>query len=237
MTGKISEDADVAVTDSLKFAAAFSGQNYGPLASSIAAYIADKTLTLIGKTINAANNSISNLATSMFAAGVIDTDGTLAANSDSKLATQKAVKTYAGRVSHSFSAHKNGTDQTGIASATFTKLTLTTEAYDTGGYYDAANSKLTPPAGLVSLAVRAVFSGGVVGGSKYYVMIYKNGTRFKDGILESPTGADVGPVVSISDQCNGTDYYEAYVFGEGAGNKTVGGGTTQSYFTGMIFPS
>jgi hypothetical protein len=37
---------------------------------------------------------VQSIATTHFAAGVIDTDGTLAANSDLKLATQKAVKTY-----------------------------------------------------------------------------------------------------------------------------------------------
>lgn len=46
------------------------------------------------KTFDAAGvgNSISNLATTNFAAGVIDTDTALSANSDLKIATQKAVK-------------------------------------------------------------------------------------------------------------------------------------------------
>lgn len=51
--------------------------------------------TLINKIIDAASNTISNLATSMFAANVIDTDTALAANSDTRLASQKAVKAYA----------------------------------------------------------------------------------------------------------------------------------------------
>lgn len=55
----------------------------------------DTSDTLTNKTINAANNTVSDLATSMFAANVVDTDGTLAANSDTRLASQKAVKTYA----------------------------------------------------------------------------------------------------------------------------------------------
>lgn len=50
--------------------------------------------TLTNKVINAVSNTISNLATSMFAANVVDTDTTLAANSDTRLATQKAVKAY-----------------------------------------------------------------------------------------------------------------------------------------------
>jgi hypothetical protein len=54
------------------------------------------TNTFTNKTIdaNGTGNSISNLETADFAANVVDTDGTLAANSDTRLASQKAVKTY-----------------------------------------------------------------------------------------------------------------------------------------------
>lgn len=50
--------------------------------------------TITNKIINATSNTISNLTVAMFAAGVIDTDTTLTANSDTKIATQKAVKAY-----------------------------------------------------------------------------------------------------------------------------------------------
>jgi hypothetical protein len=51
--------------------------------------------TLTNKTINASANAISNLTTTMFASNVVDTDGTLAANSDSRISSQKAIKSYA----------------------------------------------------------------------------------------------------------------------------------------------
>ncbi|MEI7662595.1 MAG: hypothetical protein WCK34_10365 [Bacteroidota bacterium] len=50
--------------------------------------------TLTNKSIDADANTITNIETMDFKAGVIDTDGTLTANSDTKLATQKATKTY-----------------------------------------------------------------------------------------------------------------------------------------------
>ena len=49
---------------------------------------------LTNKTINFSLNTITNIATSMFAANVVDTDTTLAANSDTRLASQKATKAY-----------------------------------------------------------------------------------------------------------------------------------------------
>ena len=52
------------------------------------------TQTLTNKTIDADQNTITNIETADFKAGVIDTDGTLTANSDTRLATQKATKTY-----------------------------------------------------------------------------------------------------------------------------------------------
>lgn len=54
------------------------------------------TNTFTNKTFDAAGtgNALSNIATSMFASNVVDTDGTLAANSDTRLASQKAVVTY-----------------------------------------------------------------------------------------------------------------------------------------------
>lgn len=61
----------------------------------------DFAQTLTNKSIDASANTLSNLATSMFASGVVDTDGTLAANSDTRIASQKAIKTYIGSSSAS----------------------------------------------------------------------------------------------------------------------------------------
>lgn len=54
-----------------------------------------KTVTTPGS-LDASVTPITNITTAMFAANVIDTDGTLAANSDTRIASQKAVKTYVG---------------------------------------------------------------------------------------------------------------------------------------------
>jgi hypothetical protein len=49
---------------------------------------------LTNKTVDGSSNTISNLTTAMFATNVVDTDGTFAANSDTRLPSQKAAKTY-----------------------------------------------------------------------------------------------------------------------------------------------
>lgn len=102
MTGKISDDAAAdptfAVADDTHFAAEAGLVNKGPSGLAIATYVFAKIGTLTSKTINAASNTITNLTTAMFAANVVDTDGTLAANSDTRIASQKAVKTYADQL-------------------------------------------------------------------------------------------------------------------------------------------
>jgi hypothetical protein len=54
--------------------------------------------TITNKTIDASNNTVSNLTTAMFAANVVDNDGALAANSSTRVPTQAAVKAYADQV-------------------------------------------------------------------------------------------------------------------------------------------
>lgn len=96
------------------------------------------TDTLTNKTFNAAGtgNSLSNVALSMFAANVADTDGTLAANSDTRVATQKAVKTYADAIAAGNGVITTVTTPVTIAVATdVTILTATVTANTLGTGY------------------------------------------------------------------------------------------------------
>lgn len=95
MAGHIWDDPDKAVDGTEKVAAQTATDDFGILISSIASYFATVAKTLTNKTIDAASNVISGLTTSSFAANVIDTDVALTANSDTRIASQKAVKAYA----------------------------------------------------------------------------------------------------------------------------------------------
>lgn len=65
-------------------------------------------VTFTNKTIDAASNTINNLTVSNFAANVIDTDISMAANSDSRIASQKAVKAYISSIAANLSAAPKG---------------------------------------------------------------------------------------------------------------------------------
>ena len=125
-----------------------------------------------------------------------------------------------------FSAYMSA-DQTGIADATYTKLSMNAEVYDTDSAYDTSLYRFTVPAGKggkyqfgISLYIQ---SGATVAYST--VGLYKNGTR----IFETEEGVDniiyrdlfaTLPLVA-------TDYIEAYIYAGVSGSTlTINQDTT-----------
>ncbi|WP_315759294.1 MULTISPECIES: hypothetical protein [unclassified Bradyrhizobium] len=370
MVGKISDDPDIGTPAGTELVPVVSGgvnkrTTISAIANFALASFAGAVQALTNKTINAASNTISNLALSMFASGVVDTDGTLAANSDTRVATQKAVKTYAdqliaandamvfkgvidcstnpnypaadrgwtykvsiaGKIGGAsginvevgdslicitdgaasgnqatvgaawtiiqvnidgavtgpasstdgnfalfngtsgkllkdsgvaiasateykvgtasklidasvrvntpcFSAHKNGTDQTGIADSTFTQVTFPTEVYDVGNYF-AANA-WTPPAGKVHLDAAVFISATVTTGAQIAITLYKNGAGFKQGNwpLSSLLGGGAG-FIGCDDIANGADVYTVQVYVDtSSGTATISGNSVLTFFSG-----
>jgi hypothetical protein len=133
-----------------------------------------------------------------------------------------------------FSAHKNGTNQTGIANATFTKITFGTERFDVNGNYDAANSKWTPPAGRV-LILGATYWSVATGAGNFILSVYKNGVRYEDQIATNFTaGATLANNLAVIDDANGTDFYELYGFGSTGTTLTIDGTASATYFMGYM---
>jgi len=93
------------------------------------------TDTLTNKTINATNNTISNLTLAMLAAGVLNTDGTFTGATDAQVPSALAAKTYADSVSAAGLANKI----TGPASATDNALVR----------YDLTTGKLAQNSSIV----------------------------------------------------------------------------------------
>jgi hypothetical protein len=134
----------------------------------------------------------------------------------------------------SFVAHKNGTDQTAIGTGTWTKLTLPTASWNTASSYDAANSKFIPSvAGKYRLNASALFSAGIVDQSGYYIAFRLNGAEICRSIARASGTNPVSTAISRDVDLNGsTDYVEVFVYGEGAGDKSVYGGSTETWFSG-----
>lgn len=135
-----------------------------------------------------------------------------------------------------FSANKNTTDQTGIVSDTATKVTFTTEAFDVGAHYDAANSRLNPTAtGLWRLTAVVKVSANVVNGEDYTIALRKNGTAIRTYLhYASGTSAFSLRAEGLVQVNAPADYFEVYVTLSGAGNKTISGVVGDTFFTGEM---
>lgn len=124
----------------------------------------------------------------------------------------------------SFVARKNA-DQTGIVTATWTKLTFQTLDVNVGGYF--ASDKFTPPAGKYHLACMANISA-TAAGQRLAVAIYKNGAEVKSQLVFSGASGSHSIGLSALLEANGTDYFELWVF-QASGTSGTVDGTIPSY--------
>lgn len=130
-----------------------------------------------------------------------------------------------------FFADKNGTNQTGITSAGFTKVTFSTEVWDVGGYFAA--STWTPPAGKYRVTACCEFTGASgVDAELLITLIYKNGVAHRQFSQRRSGTNEQSVLVSVDVEANGTDTFEVYVFKGGAGAGTINGATAATWFCG-----
>jgi hypothetical protein len=136
-----------------------------------------------------------------------------------------------------FSAYRSAGAVTLVNSA-FTKIGINTEEYDTANCFNTSTSRFTPNvAGYYSVSGNVLLLG--VGGvlTVGLLIVYKNGTRFKDlGYYDGP--ATNGFMLNSSCQIylNGTtDYIELYVLAAGTGTITYTGDVGQyTYFQASL---
>ena len=199
------------------------------LGAGLEAELAD-VVARVGAQSVAATNSASAAQAAADGAVLAAEQATEAAVSATESAASAADTLAASRFA--FSARKSA-DQTGIASDAATKIAFPVEFFDPGGYYDAANSRFTPPAGKYRLSAGAGWSAGIVDGRRVTVEIWKNGSVFRV-FATRVSGTTDNALISGSClvEANGTDYFEVYVTGSGAGDKTVIGSVSVTYFEG-----
>ena len=178
--------------------------------------------------------------TAAAAFGALKQNATTAATGVVQLATDAQVQAQASTTAAvtpsnlaqrvSFRAHKNGTAQTGIVSGTETLVTFGTAVFNIGGYFNTSNSRFTPPAGTYRFSARSLTSGGAVDQAVYGLIVYKNGAKLVEDYDTWSGAVNATARIDVTDTANGTDYYEIYFAGFGAGNKSLNGAAASTFF-------
>lgn len=135
-----------------------------------------------------------------------------------------------------FWVDKNGTNQTGIVTATATKITWSRENTDTDSCF--ASDRFTPnKAGkyLLKAQVRALSPADQTG---MIIFIYKNGAglfyKETEASGTNSPGVDIDAIV----EANGTtDYFEIFYRQNSGGNRDVDGDAAQTFFQGCYLRS
>lgn len=134
-----------------------------------------------------------------------------------------------------FSAHKNGTNQTGLVTDTPAQVTWSTELFDVGGHF--GSNVWTPPAGLVALSAAVRVTGQFAADEQFIITITKNGSPFRHA-SSSVANADqlAAGMVAIMDKADGTDTYGVSVTVNNftSGNGTIDGDAVDTWFMGAL---
>ena len=131
-----------------------------------------------------------------------------------------------------FRAYSNGIQPINTASST--KVSLSSESFDTNNCYNITLSRFTPIiAGYYQInAALAYNSPHATAGS---VQIWKNGAVHSQGAIIGGAGATQNTTISDMVSCNGTtDFIEIYTYHSTGAAKNIGGGETQTYFSGCL---
>lgn len=227
--GQAADSADEATASASAAAASATAAGVSAASAGVSAASAGSSATAAAGSAMAAAASAdvaSTRATEAAAAGT--TAGTSAGAAAGATAAQAVLAALPA-----FSAHMNGVDQTGLVTATWTKLLFGTEVLDTGSHYDVSTSRWTPPSGVYRISGAAQFEAGTVDARQYAIGVYKNGSLFRMfGIQASGTTDQAAVNGSCLVQANGTDYFELWAIGYGDGNKTVSGAASETWFEG-----
>jgi hypothetical protein len=143
------------------------------------------------------------------------------------------ASTFAG-TGPAFSVWRSGGQS--ISATTYTKIQFNTEEYDTANCFDSTtNYRFTPNvAGYYQINAAWQATGAIGAAGQTGILIYKNGSAFKWGMLAGlSSGGNYSAVVSSLVYCNGTtDYIEIYAY---IGNaNTISGNQTDTYANGFL---
>lgn len=163
-----------------------------------------------------------------------DNTGNLISSADSGTVSQTMLASGVAGNGPAFGVWRSGGQS--IAAATYTKIQFNTEEYDTANCFDSTtNYRFTPNvAGYYQINAAWQATGAIGAAGQTGILIYKNGSAFKWGMLAGlSSGENYSAVVSSLVYCNGTtDYIEIYAY---IGNaNTIGGLQTDTYANGFL---
>ena len=131
----------------------------------------------------------------------------------------------------SFSVHKDGANQTGLADSTATKVTWSTELFDTKNNF-ASNAFTPSVAGKYVLDANVHFLGGV-DGRLFLIAIYKNGVELHNSITRFAAAGEQAVGISAIVDANGTtDYFEIFAQQNTGVSQDLHGTASRTWFTG-----
>ena len=134
------------------------------------------------------------------------------------------------------SVHKDGTDQTGVVTVTFTKVTWPVESYDTNS--DFASDRFTPQVAGKYAVVATVRMNAIGDAKSCIVAVYKNGVEAhrKEDVMATAGQLPAVPI-SVHIEMNGsTDYLEIFVRHNQGSDGTIVGSEISTYWMASRLP-
>jgi hypothetical protein len=157
-----------------------------------------------------------------------------AGDSSTKLATTAFVTTAVTAAKVGFSAFMLA-DQTGVANETYTKVVFTTTDLNDSTLFNTTTGRWVPPSGKCQLSAGVRFTAGLLVGTPIIIAVYKNGNPIKANVGACVSNVLAGATVSFITACNGTDYFEVYVFCYTSTTATIAGVSGfNTWFTGSM---
>lgn len=138
-------------------------------------------------------------------------------------------------------------NQTPVSAGTFTKVALNTTNWDTASAFNTSTNRFQPTtSGYYTISISADLSTttNITDG---IISIYKNGSQYVRPVRNTLSGTGVPSTVAYPELLlngstivflNGsTDYVELYVYIQGTGTLSVGGGAAYTWMTGSFIRS